>query len=109
MLSDKVVEERRTKPFYGLHTALTTEVITLFMKICLWKQIDLLFQEIQFEVVDVTKREYKPERFNIIYCTDAISSVFDKLCLFRKFHVSVLFTLRKHAFIILTPFNPTFI
>ncbi|XP_071785730.1 uncharacterized protein [Asterias amurensis] len=41
--------------------------------------------EVQFEIADVTKRDYKPESFDVIYSRDTILHIADKKTLFAKF------------------------
>lgn len=40
-------------------------------------------------MADATKREYKPESFDVIYSRDTILHIPDKLALFKKFYVSI--------------------
>jgi len=61
-------------------------------KTCLTRLV-CCFQEVQFEVADATKREYKPETFDVIYSRDTILHIPDKLSLFKQFYVSLYFML----------------
>jgi len=49
--------------------------------------IIVLQQEVQFEIADATKREYKPNTFDVIYSRDTILHIADKLSLFKNFYV----------------------
>ncbi|KAL4234230.1 hypothetical protein ACF0H5_005881 [Mactra antiquata] len=49
------------------------------------KEVGVNEDEVQFEVADATKREYKPETFDVIYSRDTILHIPDKLSLFQKF------------------------
>jgi len=45
--------------------------------------------QVQFEVGDVTKREFPAESFDVIFSRDTILHIEDKLALFTSFHVSL--------------------
>ena len=49
----------------------------------------MLFQQVQFEVSDATKRDFPPERFDAVYSRETILHIKDKKALFEKILVSV--------------------
>ena len=51
--------------------------------------------QVVFEIADATKREYKPESFDVIYSRDTILHIEDKLSLFKRFFVSNVFKRNK--------------
>lgn len=50
------------------------------------KEVGVSEEEVQFEIADATRREYKPESFDVIYSRDTILHIADKLALFKQFH-----------------------
>jgi len=46
--------------------------------------------QVEFEVGDVTKREFPPESFDVIFSRDTILHIKDKRKLFASFYVSLI-------------------
>jgi len=53
----------------------------------------LCIQPVQFEVGDVTKRDFPAKSFDAIFSRDTILHIKDKQKLFSKFYVSVVYRL----------------
>jgi phosphoethanolamine N-methyltransferase len=47
---------------------------------------------VSFEIADATKRDYRPQSFDVVYSRDTILHIEDKLSLFKQFYVSCVFT-----------------
>lgn len=50
------------------------------------REVGVTWDEVQLEVADATRREYKAETFDVIYSRDTILHIPDKLALFKKFY-----------------------
>lgn len=50
------------------------------------KEVGISEDDVQFEIADATKRDYKPETFDVIYSRDTILHIPDKLALFKQFY-----------------------